>query len=116
MTNIRKTTGSRYTDEQTQDLVKAYTSALDSPTSRDAVVAKFAKDYGFPEGSIRAKLSCEGVYIAKARLTKSGDPIVRKSALVATIAGLMGKSEEAVGSLEKVTKPVLVDIVKALTK
>lgn len=115
MTEKTKTTGSRYTEDQTAELVQAYV-AVNTPEDRDSVVAEFVTSFGFPIASIRAKLSSEGVYVAKERTTKSGDPIVRKSALVAAIAELMNEDEETVESLEKVTKPVLAKLIVRLTQ
>ena len=114
MTTKAKTTGSRYTEDQTTEMVEAYTSA-DSAEAREAVVTAYATKFEFPAASIRGKLSSAGVYIAKAASTKNGGPIVRKDQLVSQIAKLMGKDEEVVGSLEKVTKPVLQDLITALT-
>jgi len=114
MTEATKAKGSRYTEDQTVELVKAYT-AVDTADARDSVVDTFVKKFDRPIASVRAKLASEGVYIAKVRATKSGDPIVRKDQLVAQIATLMGTEEEKVESLEKVTKPTLQALISALT-
>jgi len=115
MTNKTKATGSRYTEAQTLELVQAYT-AVNTQDERDAIVDEFVVSFALPIASIRGKLSSEGVYVAKERKTKNGEPIVRKSALVAQVAELMGENEETVESLEKVTKPVLAKLIVRLTQ
>jgi NTP pyrophosphatase (non-canonical NTP hydrolase) len=114
MTDKAKVTGARYTEDQTLELVEAYT-AVETQEARDAVVSTYAAKFERPVASVRAKLASERVYVPKAKTTKSGDPIVRKDQLVAQIAHLMGESEEAVECLEKVTKPVLQKIITQLT-
>jgi len=114
MTNKTKASGARYSETQTLEVVQAYT-AVNTQEDRDDVVKEYAAKFEYPIASVRAKLSSEGVYVAKVRGTKTGDPIVRKDALVAQIAQLMGKEEETVESLEKVTKPVLQMIIAELT-
>lgn len=115
MTENTKTKGSRYTEEQTTELVTAYTS-VETQEARDEVVSQYATKFDKNLQSIRAKLSSERVYVAKERTTKGGDPIVRKEALVAQIATLMGEEEETIGSIEKATKPTLQKIIAALTQ
>lgn len=114
MTDKTKVTGARYTEDQTLELVEAYT-AVETQEARDAVVAAFATKFERPVASVRAKLASERVYVAKGKTTKSGTPIVRKDALVAQIAQLMGEDEETVECLEKVTKPVLQKLIARLT-
>lgn len=112
-TKAQSVTSSKYTDEQTQELVQAYTAA-DTEESRDQVVAEYSDKFGKTVASVRAKLASESVYVPKARKTKSGEPIVSKSELVGKIAGLLGKPEDQFESLEKANKPVLKSIVDAL--
>ena len=69
-----------YTDEMVTEMTKRYT---ESPT-RETVDA-LAKDMGKTVRSIIAKLSREGVYVAQPRTTKSGEPVISKSELVAQI-------------------------------
>ena len=69
-----------YTDEMVSEMTKRYT---ESPT-RETVDA-LAKDMGKTVRSIIAKLSREGVYVAQPRTTKSGEPVISKSELVAQI-------------------------------
>ena len=74
-----------YTDEMVNAMTEAYTA---NPT-RDTVDA-LADKFGKTTRSIIAKLSREGVYVAQPRTTKSGEPVVSKSELVATINELFG--------------------------
>lgn len=69
-----------YTDEMVSEMTKRYT---ESPT-RETVDA-LAQDMGKTVRSIIAKLSREGVYVAQPRTTKSGEPVISKSELVAQI-------------------------------
>ena len=69
-----------YTDEMVSEMTKRYT---ESPT-RETVDA-LAKDMCKTVRSIIAKLSREGVYVAQPRTTKSGEPVISKSELVAQI-------------------------------
>lgn len=69
-----------YTEEMVSEMTTAYT---ENPT-RETVDA-LAEQFGKTTRSIIAKLSREGVYIAQPRTTKSGEPVVSKSELVAQI-------------------------------
>lgn len=94
-----------YSDEMVVRLHEVYDGEADEAT-RDAQVAQLAGEAGRSAGSVRAKLSSEGVYVAKAK-APSGKNTVRKSALVSGIAGKLGVTEVAVESLEKATKSAL---------
>jgi hypothetical protein len=69
-----------YTQPMTDKMVATYTA---NPT-RETVDA-IAKDLGKNTRSVIAKLSREGVYKATPRTTKTGEAIVRKAELLATI-------------------------------
>jgi hypothetical protein len=69
-----------YTDEMVEEMTKLYTANPNRETV-DLLAGKFGKSVR----SIIAKLSREGVYIAQPRVTKSGEPVVRKAELVAQI-------------------------------
>ena len=69
-----------YTDEMVEQMVDAY---QENPT-RETVEA-LASEFGKTVRSIIAKLSREGVYVAQPKVTKSGEPVVRKAELVAQI-------------------------------
>ena len=103
-----------YSEAQVTELLESYDPKAEQDV-RVASVKALADSLGKSNGSVVAKLSSLGVYVPKVRTTKSGAPVVPKATLVATIAGLMGKTEDEVGSLEKVTKPVLNGLIEALT-
>ena len=69
-----------YTDEMVAQMTEAYTA---NPT-RDTVDA-LANQFGKSVRSIIAKLSREGVYVAQPKVTKTGEPVVRKAELVAIL-------------------------------
>ena len=69
-----------YTDEMVNTMTEQYSA---NPT-RETVDA-LADQFGKTTRSIIAKLSREGVYVAQPRTTKSGEPVISKSELVATI-------------------------------
>lgn len=69
-----------YTDEMVAQMTEAYVA---NP-SRETVEA-LAAEMGKTVRSIIAKLSREGVYVAQPKVTKTGEPVVRKAELVAQI-------------------------------
>lgn len=78
----------------------------------NSVAEQLAIEFGKDVRSVRAKASREGVYQAKAKTTKSGQPIERKEAIVADIAALVG---QAVDGLEKAPKEALQRVRSALS-
>ena len=69
-----------YTEDMVAEMTKAYQA---NPTRE--TVEELASKFGKTVRSIIAKLSREGVYVAQPRVTKSGEPVVRKAELVAQI-------------------------------
>ena len=69
-----------YTDEMVTEMHTLYEA---NPTREtvDILATKFGKSVR----SIIAKLSREGIYVAQPRVTKTGEPVVRKAELVAQI-------------------------------
>ena len=105
-----------YSEDQTVALVSGYTLVKDADqATRDATVAEFAEAFGKTVASIRAKLSRENVYVAKTRVTKTGDAIVRKADLVNQIADAIDEDAEVIESLEKATKVTLQKILAAVS-
>ena len=96
-----------YSDSAVTTMVAEYT-ATPTRITVDALARQFNKN----PRSIIAKLVREGVYKAVPRVTKTGAPVVRKAALVATIEGRLGVS---CSSLEKASKSDLENIVNALS-
>ena len=78
-------TAKNYTDEQVSMMTEAYTANPSRET-----VDELASTLGKTTRSIIAKLSREGVYQAQPRTTKSGEPVVAKAELVATISEHFG--------------------------
>tara|TARA_R100000278_G_scaffold17546_1_gene17590 strand:- start:76 stop:513 length:438 start_codon:yes stop_codon:yes gene_type:complete len=74
-----------YTDEMVAQMTEQYTA---NPTRE--TVDELAQTLGKTTRSIIAKLSREGVYKAQPRTTKSGEPVVAKAELVATISEHFG--------------------------
>ena len=75
-----------YTEAMTEKMIAQYTA---NP-SRDTVDA-IATELGKNARSVIAKLSREGVYKAQPRVTKSGEPVVRKAEILADIQSTLGK-------------------------
>lgn len=95
-----------YTDEVVARMVETY-EAAESDEARASVVADMADELNVKVQSVRAKLVNLGVYKAKQRTSKTGEPIESKASIVADIATRLSVDEERLESLEKATKPVL---------
>lgn len=104
--NTNTTVVKNYTDEMVEKMVADYTA---TPT-RETVDA-LAEEFGKTARSIIAKLSREGVYVATPKVTKSGEPIVRKEELVARI---QEKLNVEVPSLIKASKNDLQSLIEVL--
>ena len=74
-----------YTDEMVNAMTEQYVA---NPTRE--TVDSLANEFGKTTRSIIAKLSREGVYVAQPRTTKSGEPVISKSELVAQISEHFG--------------------------
>ena len=96
-----------YSDSAVTTMIAEYSA---TPT-RDTVNT-LARQFNKNPRSIIAKLVREGVYKASVRVTKTGAPVVRKSALVAAIEGRLGVS---CASFEKASKSDLERVVNALS-
>jgi transposase-like protein len=97
-------TTQNYTPEMTTQIVEAYTSGQ--------TVEQIATETGKSTRSIVAKLSREGVYVAKTKA--KGTQTVRKAELITEIAYAIGTNEELIESLEKATKEALELIARAV--
>lgn len=93
-------TKQNYTPEQVQLIVAEYKSGTP--------VEQIAQTLGKSTRSIVAKLSREGVYVAKNKANVA--PRVRKADLVERIAGAVGVPSELFESLEKANHDVLEQI------
>ena len=77
---MAETKAKNYTDEMVETMHELYTA---EPTRE--TVEQLAEDFGKSVRSIIAKLSREGIYVSQPRVTKTGEPGVRKAELVAQI-------------------------------
>ena len=96
-----------YTDEMVASMTEQYVA---NPT-RETVDA-LAQEFGKSVRSIIAKLSREGVYVAQPKVTKSGEPVVRKAELVAQ---LEAHFEVAIPTLVKASKADLQRLVDSIS-
>ncbi len=101
---MTKTTPQNYTPEQTAELVTGYQAGK--------TVEQLAETLGKTVRSVVAKLSREGVYVAKTRAT--GQARVKKSELVDRLAQACGVAPEVFESLEKANHDVLEALVAEL--
>lgn len=69
-----------YSDEMVTEMHSLYEA---NPTRETVEI--LAEKFGKSVRSIIAKLSREGIYVSQPRVTKTGEPVVRKSELVAQI-------------------------------
>ena len=96
-----------YTEELTQLIIDEY-----SADPCRATVDRLSEEHNKSPRSIIAKLASAGVYQAPPRLSKSGDPIVRKEDLASEIGQWFGIE---VPSLAKAAKLELITLHKALS-
>ena len=97
-------TKTNYTPEQTVQLVAGYQAG--------ETVEQLAEQLGKTVRSVVAKLSREGVYVAKTKAT--GQARVRKAELVDQLAQKCGVAPEVFESLEKANHDVLEALVAKL--
>ncbi len=96
-----------YTEDMVAEMTKAYQA---NPTRE--TVEELASKFGKTVRSIIAKLSREGVYVAQPRVTKSGEPVVRKAELVAQINA---KFDSEFPTLVKASKVDLQNLINHLS-
>ncbi len=73
----------------TEEMVAQMTAAYEANPSRETV-EQLATSMGKSVRSVIAKLSREGVYVAQPKVTKTGEPVVRKQELVALLQDHFG--------------------------
>ena len=93
-----------YTDEMVAKMTKAYEA---NPTRE--TVEELASTLGKSVRSIIAKLSREGVYVAQPKVTKTGEPVVRKAELVAMLQEHFGVQMPTLVKASKADLQKLVD-------
>jgi len=91
-----------YTQEMTDALIQAYIACPNR-----VVVDQYAELFNKSSRSIIAKLVREGVYQAQERVTKTGEPVVRKQDIVEKIEAVTGID---LPSLTKASKSDLVEL------
>lgn len=101
---MTKATQTKYTTEQTQQLVDGY--------AQGETVEQLAEAMGKTVRSVVAKLSRESVYKAKTKAT--GQHRVKKAELVDQLAQACGVAPEVFESLEKANHDVLEQLVANL--
>ena len=74
-----------YSDEMVAEMHSLYEA---NPTRETVEI--LAETFGKSVRSVIAKLSREGIYVSQPRVTKTGEPVVRKSELVAQIEAYFG--------------------------
>ena len=95
-----------YTDEMVASMTEQYVA---NPT-RETVEA-LAQEFGKSVRSIIAKLSREGVYVAQPKVTKTGEPVVRKAELVALLEAHFGVAIPTFVKASKADLQKLVDTI-----
>ena len=103
---MAQATTKNYTDEMTVKMVETYKA---DPTR--ATVDAIALSLGKNARSVIAKLSREGVYIAQPRVTKAGEPVVRKAELLATIEQHFGLELPSLVKASKADLQRLIDTI-----
>jgi hypothetical protein len=99
-------TNVNYTPEQTTAIVADYQAGV--------AVEAIAVAVGKSVRSVVAKLSREGVYKAKARVTKTGELVVKKDELADKLAKLCGLTEAEATSFAKANKTALAKVVAVI--
>ena len=101
-----KAKAKNYTEDMVANMRELYTA---TPTRE--TVELLAEKLGKSVRSVIAKLSREGIYVSQPRVTKSGEPVVRKSELVAQIEDHFGIE---VPTLVKASKADLQELINHL--
>lgn len=106
-----KTVVVNYTPEMVAEMLEMY-----AVTPTKETVETLATKFGKTTKSVIAKLSREGVYKKAERVTKAGEPVVKKDEMVGRIANLVGVTEDKLDGLEKAPKVALKLIFDALAE
>ena len=95
-----------YTEEMVTTMHSLYTA---NPTRETVDV--LAEQLGKSVRSIIAKLSSEGIYVAQPRVTKTGEPVVRKAELVSQINEHFGEEFPTLIKASKIDLQHLLDAI-----
>ena len=104
-------TAKNYTDEQVSYMVKEY----QANPSRETVDT-IAEELGKNARSVIAKLSREGVYVTQPKVTKRGEPVIKKAELVMELCTILGIDHSEIATLEKATKADLQNLINRLSQ
>ena len=94
----------------TEDMVTTMHSLYTANPTRETVDV-LAGQLGKSVRSIIAKLSREGIYVAQPRVTKTGEPVVRKAELVSQINEHFGEDFPTLIKASKVDLQNLLDAI-----
>ena len=108
MTDMTAKASANYTQEMVEFISDQYT-AVPTRATVDALAEKFNKT----PRSIIAKLSALGLYIKAERVTKRGEPVVRKDELVARVQASVGVELPSLAKMTKVDLQNLIDFFSA---
>ena len=106
MANITVVRPKNYTEEMVTTMRSLYSA---NPTRETVDV--LAEQLGKSVRSIIAKLSREGIYVAQPRVTKTGEPVVRKAELVSQINEHFGMEFPTLIKASKVDLQNLLDAI-----
>ncbi len=95
-----------YTPEQAEQMIAEYKAGTS--------VEQIAETMGKSVRSVVAKLSKEGVYVAKSYVSKTGAKPVKKDAVADEIAQIVQLTEAETESLTKANKTALAKILAAV--
>lgn len=101
-----------YTADMVTLMVTMYNSVREeNEKCRDEMVAFIGEELGKKDRSVRAKLSREGVYIAKVPVGKNGKPAVKKETLATDLRALTGLPLVSADAMHKVDLEALIDYI-----
>jgi hypothetical protein len=107
MTTVSKAKEVNYTPEQTAQLLAGYAQRLDAGEAVKQAVEALSVQFGKTTRSIVAKLSREGVYSKQGYVTKTGEAVFSKEAMVSEIARVIGCDITFLDGLDKANKETL---------
>ena len=105
MTDMTAKASANYSQEMVDFITSSYSAA---PTR--ATVDQLAEKFSKTPRSIIAKLSALGIYQKAERVTKRGEPVVKKEVIVAQVTERLGRDLPSVGKMTKVDLEALLEI------
>jgi hypothetical protein len=104
MTDMTAKASANYTQQMVERISTEYSA---NPVR--ATVDALAEEFNKTPRSIIAKLSALGLYIKVERVTKRGEPVVRKDELVAQVQASVGVELPSLAKMTKVDLQNLID-------